>query len=358
MIGRAVAWVAAGLGGWFGYQLLLQNGRLLVRVEKLEEELAKLTGDAVDAGKGLPAGSVVFDFELPRLGGGTVTLSQWQGSTVLLIFFDPNCTFCRRMLPDVARLEQEPADGRPVPLLISTGSAEENHQLMVQHGLRCAVLLQDDFEVARLYQVDATPMGYLIDGRGRTASGLATGARAILALAGPSPAAGTADNGQAALPPASGNQVQRLDGALAASRINRTGLKAGTPAAKFRLPRVNGGELALDDFLGRRLLLVFSDPLCGPCQDLAPKLEELHRRSTELKVVMISRREPDVNTAAIAEHGLTFPVVLQRHWEVSRDYATFATPVGYLINERGVIAADVAMGTEAILALASAPVAG
>ena len=56
----------------------------------------------------------------------------------------------------------------------------------------------------------------------------------------------------------------------------------------------------------------------------------------------------------IAEHGLTFPVALQRHWEISRDYGIFATPVGYLIDERGVIAADVAVGAKAILALVSA----
>jgi hypothetical protein len=33
----------------------------------------------------------------------------------------------------------------------------------------------------------------------------------------------------------------------------------------------------------------------------------------------------------------------------------FATPIGYLIDEKGVIAADVAVGGDAILALASGP---
>jgi len=45
--------------------------------------------------------------------------------------------------------------------------------------------------------------------------------------------------------------------------------------------------------------------------------------------------------------------VLQRQWEVSREYAMFATPVGYLIDEQGSIAADVATGVDAILALLS-----
>jgi peroxiredoxin len=212
------------------------------------------------------------------------------------------------------------------------------------------VLLQEGAEVAQLYRVAATPTGYLIDERGRTASPLAIGAQRLLALAGAPSAAGPAATTEQS------NQVQRLGGSLAASRINRSGLKAGTPAPAFRLPRVGGGELSPSDFLGRPLLLVFSDPLCGPCQDLAPKLEELHRRSGALQVAMVSRREEDLNRDKIAELGLTFPVALQRHWEVSRAYGTFATPAGYRIDERGVIAAELAMGTDAILALAASPV--
>jgi hypothetical protein len=45
--------------------------------------------------------------------------------------------------------------------------------------------------------------------------------------------------------------------------------------------------------------------------------------------------------------------LLQRQWEVSRDYAMFATPVGYLIGPSGVIEQDVAIGAEAIVALAT-----
>src|SRR6266516_1302283 len=46
---------------------------------------------------------------------------------------------------------------------------------------------------------------------------------------------------------------------LARSKIKRDGLKAGTPAPDFRLPRLDGGELSLAALRGRRVLLVFSD---------------------------------------------------------------------------------------------------
>lgn len=68
---------------------------------------------------------------------------------------------------------------------------------------------------------------------------------------------------------------------------------------------------------------------------------------------MVSRGDEEANRAKVAEHGLTFPVSLQRQREVSRDYAMFATPVAYRINEEGIIVRDVAVGVDPILALLS-----
>ncbi|HEY5913995.1 MAG TPA: peroxiredoxin family protein [Verrucomicrobiae bacterium] len=154
---------------------------------------------------------------------------------------------------------------------------------------------------------------------------------------------------------------------LAGSRLKRDGLKAGAAAPSFRLPRLDGGELSLAALRGQRVLLVFSDPHCGPCNTLAPELQRFYRRdgnnarsrsapgkgepTSVVKVVMIARGDPKENRAKVKEHGLTFPVVLQQQWEISRRYAMFATPVAYLIDESGIIAHQVAVGTDAILAL-------
>jgi peroxiredoxin len=143
------------------------------------------------------------------------------------------------------------------------------------------------------------------------------------------------------------------DRSLAGSRLNRNGLRPGTPAPLFTLPRLDGGELSLGDYAGRRVLLVFSDPDCGPCNLVAPKLERLSKQLPDVSVVMVSRGDVERNRQKIAEHGLTFPVVLQEQWQLSREYAKFATPIAYLIDEEGRIAADVALGVDAILALAS-----
>jgi peroxiredoxin len=140
---------------------------------------------------------------------------------------------------------------------------------------------------------------------------------------------------------------------LARSKVKRDGLKAGTPAPDFRLPCLDGTERSLQDFRGQRVLLVLSDPHCGPCQALAPDLEKFHLTTNpaDPAVVMISRGEPNENRAKVNEDGLTFPVLLQQRWEISRLYAIFATPVAYLLDEQGVIVKDVAVGVEPIQAL-------
>jgi hypothetical protein len=51
---------------------------------------------------------------------------------------------------------------------------------------------------------------------------------------------------------------------LAHSKIKRDGLKAGTPAPNFLLPRADErGRLSLKELRGRRVFLVFSDPHCA-----------------------------------------------------------------------------------------------
>jgi peroxiredoxin len=224
---------------------------------------------------------------------------------------------------------------------------------MDRYGIHGVVLLQTAMNVAAQYNARGTPMGYRIDSAGRIASELAVGSESLLQLASSVP---LQKDGEASRRPGPSNAGGDRDPSLARSRLNRDGLKAGAVAPDFRLPRVDGGELSLTEFGGRRVLLVFSDPDCGPCLELAPRLQQLHGQRSDLQVLMVSRNDVEVNRQKAAQLGLRFPIVLQRQWEISREYGMFATPIGYLIDEQGRIARDVAVGVEPILALADEPV--
>jgi peroxiredoxin len=227
--------------------------------------------------------------------------------------------------------------------VLSTGDPEKNRRFMQEHGVRCPVLLQRQMEVASTYRVSGTPIGYLIDEGGRITSEMAIGAQALLTLS------------QATAPaaPVNGKKTPQGNRTLADSKLTRDGLRAGTSAPEFSLPLIPSGEVSLAGYRGKRLLLVFSDPHCGPCQVLAPRLEEVHRRRSDLEILMISRGDREENLAKLREHGLSFPVALQKQWEISLKYGMFATPIGYLIDKAGIITRDVAVGSDAILELAS-----
>ncbi|HMF15328.1 MAG TPA: redoxin domain-containing protein [Gemmataceae bacterium] len=358
LFGTVLPWLFVGAGIWLGHQLVRQNGRVLLRLEAIEKRLSPRVEGKPQEARGLPVGTIAPDFELPDLTGARHRLSEFRGNDLLLIFFNPKCGFCTKMADDLGALPLDDENGRAIPIVVTTGAREDNLQLVGRHGIRGTVLLQKEMEVAAQFHAQGTPMGYRIDKEGRIASELTIGAEALLKLAERAPetapvnrnGSGTSANGSA--------KLQDKDyRSLAASRLNRKGLKAGETAPEFRLPRIDGGELSLADLRGGRILLVFSDPHCGPCAELAPRLQEIHQERADLSVLVISRGDAEENRAKAADLDLTFPIVLQEKWEVSLKYAMFATPIGYLIDEAGVLASDVAVGIEPILALANEPVA-
>jgi peroxiredoxin len=339
-------WAIVACLCWVGYQLIQQNGRVLLRLEALEQRIAALGVPAAIPQQSIPAGLAIGStapaFELPDLVGNRKKLSDFLGRQVLLVFFNPGCGFCQQMAPQLASLSAE----KPTPLIVTTGNREDTRKLFQEHGIRWTALVQDQMQTASQYQAAGTPMGYLIDEQGKIASPIAIGAEALVALA-----ASTENPAEVAAHPSNGHHVFKGNRTLADSHINRNGLKPGTPAPGFRLPRIEGGELALEEYWGKRLLLLFSAPDCGPCNALTPTLERLHRAHPEIEVLMVSRGDEATVRAKAAQDGLSFPVVLQREWEISRLYAMFATPIAYLIDEKGVIASEVAVGEEAILRL-------
>src|SRR5262245_44693115 len=106
ILGVALPWlmvaVLAALGCWISFQLVHQNGRLLARLEALEQRLAQPAPPAVptpslapaptpapapapSAPSSLPLGSPAPDFELPDLNGGRRSLAQFRGKKLLLL---------------------------------------------------------------------------------------------------------------------------------------------------------------------------------------------------------------------------------------------------------------------------------
>jgi hypothetical protein len=101
----------------------------------------------------------------------------------------------------------------------------------------------------------------------------------------------------------------------------------------------------LRQLFGKPLLLVFSHPDCDPCRNLLPQLKILSRRVPDVRVTLVSEGK------APLEGDPDLPFYLQHHWKVSASFRMFATPAAFLLDKVGVVSANVAVGTGAVLAL-------
>ena len=117
---------------------------------------------------------------LPNLDGNTIELSSFKGNPTLVLFWNPGCSFCARMLDDLKAWETNLAAGVPRMLVVSSGNVETNRAM----GLRSTVVLDQNFSAGRAFGAAGTPAAVMIDEAGNVASGITVGAPAILALAG------------------------------------------------------------------------------------------------------------------------------------------------------------------------------
>jgi methylamine dehydrogenase accessory protein MauD len=131
------------------------------------------------------------------------------------------------------------------------------------------------------------------------------------------------------------------------------GLPLGAEAPEFELPDLAGGVVALATLRepGLPVLLLFSDPACGPCSALLPRVGRWQRdHIDELAVVVVSNGDADVVGASASEHGLT-SVLLQEAHAVGLAYEATGTPMAVLVDVDGRIASPLAAGADEIAAL-------
>jgi thiol-disulfide isomerase/thioredoxin/uncharacterized membrane protein YphA (DoxX/SURF4 family) len=304
---------------WALIHVLRQNGRLMLRLEAVE---AKVGGSVEAPPLGLPVGSEAPAFRLEDLAGSPVTLQTLleHGRPLLLLFSEPGCGACDAALPEVAQWQREFSDQLLI-VPISRGSLKENRAKSAKFDLR-NVLLQAGSEVSQAYRVEGTPSAVLVK-EGRIESSLAVGADAIRGLV-----------TRATLP---------------------APVKAGDLVPSLRLPDLSGELIDLAKLRSRRTLMLFWSPSCGFCQQMLEDLkkweEEQHEDAPEL--VVIAAGAFDENR----KQGFRSRVLLDPYYAASQVFNSGGTPSAVMID-KGRVASSVAVGAQAVLALAGAVSAG
>jgi peroxiredoxin/uncharacterized membrane protein YphA (DoxX/SURF4 family) len=129
-------------------------------------------------------GRTAPDAVVQTLDGDERPLSEMLDGPTAVLFWNPACGFCQRMLPELRQLEDARPEGAPQLLLISTGDAESNRA----QGLKTPIVVDQSFVAGSAFGASGTPSAVLVDQQRRVASELAVGAPAVLALVGEAPA--------------------------------------------------------------------------------------------------------------------------------------------------------------------------
>jgi thiol-disulfide isomerase/thioredoxin len=113
---------------------------------------------------------------------------------------------------------------------------------------------------------------------------------------------------------------------------------AGTVAAPFEMPALDGPHVASKELAGKVVLLNFWATWCGPCKDEMPAIERL-RKSLDPDKVAVLTVTTDLQQDGI-RHFLRhlhvhLPVLFDEDQEVSRAYMVRALPTTVIIDRGG-----------------------
>jgi methylamine dehydrogenase accessory protein MauD len=193
LVSYVALWLAVLFLGFLLLGALRALGLLRWRLEQLEATTPSRTGRG-----GLKPGKKAPDFTLPCVAGGEVSLHDFAGRRVFLVFTQSGCGPCHKVAPELNRLHDA---GAVQVLVVNNGEAEATQKWAAEVKARFPVLVQQQFSVSKRYEMYATPFAFLIDERGVIASkGIINNGQHIdFVLSG---AGNAARNGQAAAEPA------------------------------------------------------------------------------------------------------------------------------------------------------------
>jgi peroxiredoxin/uncharacterized membrane protein YphA (DoxX/SURF4 family) len=333
--------------GWLLLNLLRQHGRLLLRLDALEDRSRQTTGwpaatiPTQPTAAGLPIGSLAPEFRLTGVDGGIVTLRDLRasGKPVMLLFTDPGCGPCLALMPEIGRWQHDHADTLTIAL-VSSGTLEANQAKASEHRLE-HVLVHEGQEVAEAYRDVGTPSAVLVDPDGRIAVPLAAGAESIRSML------RHTMHSPAALPLLNAHAHHNGNGAH--HLAPPPGLAVGAPAPDFSLPDLSGKTVAFTQFRGHDTVVVFWNPTCGFCQQMLPDLKALEAKQPEgaPKLVILSTGSADTNK----EMRLRSPVLLDDTARAMQAFGAAGTPSAILLDEHGRIGSSIAVGRPAVMQL-------
>jgi thioredoxin-related protein len=202
-------------------------------------------------------------------------------------------------------------------VVITEGERDENRRLFAPHRIE-RVLLQSEREIADAYQAFGTPAAVVVEPDGSIGSSLAMGAdaiRALIATLGPGQSNGWASHAVA----------------------------VGQAAPDFTARDERGETVALAQFRGRDVIILFWNPQCGFCRQAAGELLPLSAETTAEIVVASTGRDEELIG------GLRGTMIRDDESKIAHMFGASGTPMAVRVDADGRVASPVAAGKDAVI---------
>ncbi|MFZ5643779.1 MAG: TlpA family protein disulfide reductase [Bacillota bacterium] len=116
---------------------------------------------------------------------------------------------------------------------------------------------------------------------------------------------------------------------------------SASPAPDFTLVDLNGKEVRLSDFRGKKVLVNFWATWCTPCRQEMPLLQEFHEKAggKDWQVLTVNITSTEKSVAVVQQYvsanNYTFPVLLDQKGAIAALYSIRGIPASFILNEKG-----------------------
>lgn len=115
------------------------------------------------------------------------------------------------------------------------------------------------------------------------------------------------------------------------------GTKLNNIAINFTAKDQNGGDVSLNDFYGKVILVNLSADWCGPCRTEATHLEDLFQEYKQRGFHIITALISGDPSVWAQDYGLTFPVLDDNNQAIWDLYGEGSVPLNIVLDRTNVI---------------------
>jgi thiol-disulfide isomerase/thioredoxin len=134
------------------------------------------------------------------------------------------------------------------------------------------------------------------------------------------------------------NKPSESDVSNKASSTNKNAISDKNPALDFKLKDLNGKEVALSDYKGKKVFLNFWASWCPPCKAEMPDIEKLYEetKDSDLVILAVNVGESKSEVASfLNDNSYSFPVLLDSDQNIYNQYNIKGIPTSFFIDKDG-----------------------